>query len=432
MMTGTPEEPPLQQVISDLFRDFQGDETGGQHASRGFNFQVWHAVLEALKAYKTGEDYAVVLEWQQDIAVLNSSRAPSKVRFVQLKKHETATHWKLKHLIEPEKGEEILAANDATSAVSITSLAVTPSGNSAKKPRKTKPKEPKPSILAKLYAHRRRFEELSQSRLEFASNAKFEVPAPGGKVVMLSSCELTSLDDKERENIEAALRSQLKLTTNEAIDLSDFGLLVSECPVNDPHKHVAGELAELQIGNELKLSGAATMLAVLVIASYVHMRAGKTRFAKNFQELLDRAVTRSDIDKYLVAANDARISTEELVQEIIARLNAELVSIILVSKMKREVSRACIEITNRAGPAPMVAAHLKALYEKNADEYAEFQKVVDLLATWYDDFKKLALHDTHMYTREYLYCLMSMIIQNANPIQQLPPIPTDSQPEDKE
>jgi hypothetical protein len=89
-MIGIQKELPLEQVVSDLFRDFKGDETGGQHASRGFNFQVWHAVLEALKAYETGEDYAVVLEWQQDVAVLNSSTAPTKVRFVQLKKHETS------------------------------------------------------------------------------------------------------------------------------------------------------------------------------------------------------------------------------------------------------------------------------------------------------------------------------------------------------
>ena len=60
---------------------------------RGFNFQVWHAVLEALRAHRTGKDYAVVLEWQQDVAVLNSSSAPTGVRFVQLKKHESSTHW---------------------------------------------------------------------------------------------------------------------------------------------------------------------------------------------------------------------------------------------------------------------------------------------------------------------------------------------------
>jgi len=418
-------EPPLQQVISDLFRDFKGDEIGGQHASRGFNFQVWHAVLEALKGYKTGEDYAVVLEWQQDIAVLNSSTAPTKVRFVQLKKLEAATHWKLKHLIESEKKD------DAPATVQATPLTIAVDGISAKKNQKTKPKEPKPSILAKLYAHRRRFKELSQSRLEFASNAKFEIPDAVGNRHMLSSFELIDLDNKVRDDLEAQVKSQLKLMTDEEVDFSDFGLLVSECPVNDPYKHIAGELAEMQIGNELKLSGAATMLAVLVIASYVHQRAGTTRFAKNFQELLLRAVTRSDIEKFLVAANVAGTSTEELVQDVISRLNAEVAPFTLVNKMGRELSRACVEITNRTGPAPMAAAHLKTLYVMNT-EYEALPKVVDIFAAWHDDFIKLALPDAHLYNREFLYCLMSMIIKNANPIQQLPFIPTSSQPEDKE
>ncbi|MHA6839803.1 dsDNA nuclease domain-containing protein [Ralstonia pseudosolanacearum] len=432
LMIGIQKELPLEQVVSELFRDFKGDEIGGQHASRGFNFQVWHAVLEALKAYKSGEDYAVVLEWQQDVAVLNSSTTPTTVRFVQLKKHETATHWKLHHLIAPEKGDDPPAANDAATDASPSGDVQPPvDGKPAKNPRKTKPKAPKPSFLAKLYAHRRRFKELAQSRLEFASNAKYEIPDAAGATTMLSSIELTGLDGKVREDLEEKVRAQLGVPTDEPIDLSDFGLLVSECPIADPHKHVAGELAEMQIGSELKLSGAATMLAVLVIASYVHQRAGTTRFAKNLQELLERAITRSDVDKYLNAANDAQISTEEQVQDVINRLNFELAPFALVSKMKRELSRACVEITNRAGPTPMVAAHLKALYEKNA-EYSQFPKVVDIFAAWYEDFQKLKLPNAYLYLREYLYCLMSMIIQNANPIQQLPSVSSGSQSEDEE
>lgn len=431
-MIGIQKELPLEQVVSDLFRDFKGDEIGGQHASRGFNFQVWHAVLEALKAYKTGEDYAVVLEWQQDVAVLNSSSTPTAVRFVQLKKHETSTHWKLRHLIAPEKGEDTPAANDAVADASPPSNVAPPAGGKpAKKPRNNKPKAPKPSFLAKLYAHRRRFKELTQSRLEFASNAKYEIPDAAGVTTMLSSIELTELDSKVREDLEEKVRVQLEVPAGEPIDFADFGLLVSECPIADPHKHVAGELAEMQIGSELKLSGAATMLAVLVIASYVHQRAGTTRFARNLQELLQRAVTRSDIDAYLTAANDAGMSTEEQVQDVISRLNAELASFSIVSKMKRELSRACVEITNRAGPVPTVAAHLKGLFEKNA-EYEHLQKVIDIFAAWHEDFQKLKLPDSHLYRREYLYCLMSMIIQNANPIQQLPSVSSGSQSKDEE
>jgi hypothetical protein len=430
-MIGIQKELPLEQVVSDLFRDFKGDEIGGQHASRGFNFQVWHAVLEALKAYKTGEDYAVVLEWQQDVAVLNSSTAPTAVRFVQLKKNETATHWKLNNLIAPEKCDDQPTSNDAAAEASPSSAALPHAdGTPAKKPRKIKPKTPKPSFLAKLYAHRRRFKDLAKSRLEFASNAKYEIHNGVGTTTMLSSIELMALDSKVREDLEEKVRAQLGVPAEEPIDFSDFGLFVSECPIADPHKHVAGELAEMQIGSELQLSGAATILAVLVIASYVHQRAGVTRFAKNLQELLERAVTRSDIDTYLVAANDARISTEEQVQEVISRLNAELAPFSMVSRMKRELLRACVEITNRAGPVPRVAAYLKVLYEKNA-EYEKLSKVVDAFEAWYEDFQNLKLPDAHLYKREYLYCLMSMITQNANPIQQLPPVSFSSQSEDK-
>lgn len=429
-MIGIQEELPLEKVVSDLFRDFKGDEIGGQHASRGFNFQVWHAVLEALKAYQTGKDYAVVLEWQQDVAILNSSTTPTEVRFVQLKKHETSTHWKLHHLTAPEKVEDQPAANDAA-AGSLSDAEPTTGAKRAKKSRTTKAKSSKPSFLAKLYEHRRRFKGLKRARLEFASNAQFEIPDAAGVKTMLASCELMALDSKVREDLEEKVRAQLSVPADEPIDLSDFGLLVSDCPPSDSHKHVAGQLAEMQLEGELQLSGAATMLAVLVIASYVHQRAGKTRFAKNLQELLERAVTRSDLDKYLAAANDARVSTEEHVQDVISRLNAELTPFILVSRMKRELSRACVEITNRAGPVPTVAAHLKALYENNA-EYEELPKVVDIFAAWYEDFQKLELPGTHLYKREYLYCLMAMIIQNANPIQQLPPISFGTQSKDKE
>lgn len=431
-MIGIQEELPLEQVVSDLFRDFKGDETGGQHASRGFNFQVWHAVLEALKAYESGDDYAVVLEWQQDVAVLNSSTAPTEARFVQLKKHETSTHWKLHHLIAPEKVEEQSAANDAAAEVLPPDNAKAPTGaKPVKKTKKTKAKSSKPSFLAKLYEHRRRFKELKRSRLEFASNAQFEIPDAAGVKTMLASYELATLDDKIRKDLEEKVRTQLSVPTDESIDLSDFGLLVSDCPPADSHKHVAGHLAEMQLDSELQLKGPATMLAVLVIASYVYQRAGKTRFARNLQELLERAVTRSDIDKYLAAANDARISTEDHVQDVIDRLNLEVAPFGVVRKMKRELSRACVEITNRAGPVPIVAAHLKSLFESNA-EYDEYSKVTDIFAAWYGDFQKLEVPSAHLYTREYLYCLMSMIIQNANPIQQLPFVPSGTQSKDKE
>jgi len=436
-MTASAKEPPLQQVISDLFRDFDGDEVGGKHAMRGFNFQVWHAVLEALRAHRTGKDYAVVLEWQQDVAVLNSSSAPTGVRFVQLKKHESSTHWKLHHLIKPEKADaEVIAANDGVASgdgAAPSTTETSSAGKSGKGEKASKgktPKKPKQSFLAKLYVHRRRFKELAQSRLEFASDAKFEIPDGAGIMSMLSSVELSALDAPVRMELETRLREQLQLPAGEAVDLSDFALVVSDCPVNDAHKYLAGELAEMQLGSELSLSGSATMLAVLVIASYVNLRAGSGRFAKNFEELLGRAVTRKDIAHYLDAANEQTIPTQDKIQFVINRLTFEGAPFPLINGMNREVSRACVDVTNRGGPVPLVAAYLKDLYARNS-EYNSFPRATDMFAAWFEDFQKLAFPEAHLYKREYLYCLMSMITQDANPTKQLPLVPSGAQPEDR-
>ena len=435
-MTTAPTEPPLQQVASDLFRDFKGDEIGGRHAIRGFSFQVWHAVMEALRAHRAGNDYAVVLEWQQDVAVLDSSVAPTGVRFVQLKKHEASTHWKLNHLIASPKGkdEDAPPAADAADAAEPGGTATKPLSEpvtTGKAAKSKAPKKPKQSILAKLYAHRRRFQTLGKSRLEFSSDAQFEMPDDTGASSLQSSVELATADLSVRLAIEAKLREQLGLDPAEAIDFSDFALVVSDCPVNEPHKYLAGELAEMQLESELNLSGSATILAVLIIASYVNLRAGSTRHAKNYSELLGRAVTRSDIDLYLAAADEETVSARELVEEIIERLNIETAPFTLVKNMKRQVVRACMEITNRAGPVPVVTAHLKALYEARS-EYDSLPRVTDIFAAWFEDFQQLQLSEARPYSREYIYCLMSMITQNANPTKQLPSVPAGPQPEDSQ
>lgn len=434
-MTTAPIEPPLQQVASDLFRDFNGDEIGGRHAIRGFSFQVWHAVLEALRAHRTGNDYAVVLEWQQDVAVLNSSVAPTGVRFVQLKKHETSTHWKLNNLIASPKAknDDAQPTTDVADAAESSGMVMEPSlGLLTGKATKSKAsKKPKPSILAKLYAHRRRFKLLGKSRLEFASDARFEMPNGTGSNSLYSLVELSSADSSVQLTVEVNLREQLGLDPTELIDFSDFALVVSDCPVNEPHKYLAGELAEMQLDSELNLSSRATILAVLIIASYVYLRAGSKRFAKNFPELLDRAVTRSDIDLYLAAADEETISTRDLVEEIIERLNIEAAPFSLVKNMRKQVVRACMEITNRAGPVPFVTAHLKAIYDLKA-EYEVLPRVTDIFSQWFDEFQQLQLSEARNHSREYIYCLMSMIIQDANPTKHLPSVPARPQPEDSE
>lgn len=431
MTARAPAEPPLQQVVSDLFRDVKGDEIGGRHAIRGFAFQVWHAVLEALRAHATTEDYAVVLEWQQDIAVLNSSTKPTSVRFVQLKKNESSVHWKLRGLLAPESTDSE-AANDRAVAGSSEADKESAIPSGGEKPRTgKKPKKPKQSVLAKLYAHRRRFKGLKNTALEFASNAPFEVPDGSGGTITLHRAKLHELDSTVRLEVEQKLREQLEVPGDETVDLQDFELLVTDCTVNEPHKFVAGELAEMQMNGEVQLSGKATMLAVLIIASYVNLRAGRARFAADFSELLERAVTRTDIANYLAAANDNSISTSDHVDAVIDRLNTEHVSYAIVRRMRRESSRACVHIADRSTGTPVLAARMKALYVANG-EYAHIPLLKDAFSKWYEDIEALKLPDFSLYSREYFYCLMAMICEDANPTKQLPSVSVGPKSEKEE
>lgn len=422
MSPSSPSEPPLQQVISDLFRDFKGDETGGQHANRGFSFQVWQAVLEALRAHAKPDDYAVVLEWQQDIAVLDSSSKPTAVRFMQLKKNESSLHWKLTNLLTPDAAanDDAATADDASAGTAV---------GKAKVPKK--PKKPKPSVLAKLYFHRRRFKSLAQARLEFVSNAPFEVPDGTGGTLKVESIHLHALPDVIRADIEKKLREQLEVPNSEQIDLQDFILLVTDCPVNEPQRYVAGAFAEMQLTGDVQLSGKATMLAVLLLASYVNLRAGKARFAKDFQELLGRGITRAEVSQWLAAANEHTVPPSDHIQAVIDRLNMELAPAGLVRNMRREMTRACVDIINRTSPTPMLAAHMKAIYLANG-EYANLPKLTDQFARWYADVQLASPTDIALYRREYLYCLMALISEDANPTKQLPPVPSGAQSEDEQ
>lgn len=421
MTANTLPEPPLQKVLTDLFHDFEGDEIGGRHAIKGFSFQVWLAVLEALRAHRKPDDYAVVLEWQQDIALLNSSTAPTTVRFVQLKKNESTLKWTLPSLLVVGNAEDDDAAVDTQDDAVVTPA--TGKGKTSKKPKK-----PKPSILAKLYVHRRRFAGLTKAGLVFASDAPFEVPKAAGGTSMVSGIPLNTLPVPARNNIEKKIRAQLDVPAGETIDLDDFELLVTDCPVVDPHKFVAGECAEMQLATGLELSGKATLLAVLVIASYVNLRAASTRHAKNFNEILQRAVTRAEVTGYLAAANDQAVPTSDHVQSVIDRLNAEIAPPAVVRQMRREMARACVQISDRTTATPMIASRLKDVYTTKG-EYPGVARLTDMFETWYRDLEKRSPPDFGLFRREYLYCLMAMIYEDANPTKHLPPVPADPQPE---
>jgi hypothetical protein len=415
-------EPSLQEVVS-LFKDYSDDESGGQHAVRGFSFQVWQAVLETLKAHATGLDYAVVLEWQQDIAVLDSPTRPKRVTFIQLKKNESSHHWTLNGLLstpaEPPAAQALTAIKEGT--------------DTAQPKRRIAPRRKKPvqSTLAKLYLHRRRFSSLAQPpELVFASNAPFLVGVGEDEQdETVTEVKLSDLPMSAVAKVEAAFRKQLDIPADEGIDLDGFQLKVTNCPTEEAHKFAIGELVELCLHKKIEPHISAPFIAICLVASYVQQRSGKRAYAKDFEGLLERAITRSEVTQYFAAANDSHVRTQDLIAQVIARLNAEAADYELVHEMETEVNAACAEVTNRASVVWLTAEALVGLYAQN-DKYKAKGNLQARLPTWLADFRAMKVQYSHLYSNGFLYCLMAMTLKDAKPLRHLSTAAIGSQPKE--
>ncbi|MGS5084970.1 dsDNA nuclease domain-containing protein [Hydrogenophaga sp. A37] len=414
-------EPSLHDVLS-LFKDRSGDETGGQHAVRGFSFQVWQAVLETLKAHATGEDYAVVLEWQQDIAVLDSSKQPTRVTFIQLKKNESTHHWTLNGLLAPPPAP---AAKLVQATIDETGAPTAPKRRIAIRSRKLGQ-----SPLAKLYFHRQRFSALTRPpELVFASNAPFYVGVgDDDQNETVTSVELCDLPAASVAKVQEAFRKQLEVPENEAIALDGFRLTVTNCPTEEAHKFAIGELVELCQLKKIEPQVNAPFIAICLVASYVQQRAGKRAYAKDFAGLLERAVTRTEVTQYFAAANDTHVRTQDLVEQVIARLNAEVADYEMVQEMEVAVNTACAEVTNRASVVWLTAQALVDLYVKN-NQYKANGNLKARLPAWLADLRAMKVRDSHLYSNGFLYCLMAMTLKDAQPLRHLSTAATGSQPE---
>lgn len=429
-MTKVGTVPSLDDVKS-IFRDYSGDETGGLHAIRGFSFQIWQAVLEALRAHATGKDYAVVLEWQQDIALLDSSTTPTKVKFTQVKKNESTHHWTIAGLLKlPTESSDVSTSPLAT--VGDTSTSVDSAGIPEKKgTAKAKADDTDLSVLAKLYFHRLRFEAMAPTDLAFASNAPFYVGVGDTNAnETVTKVLLSDLPDKVKNRVQSALRKQLNIPEGDLLSLERVLLEVTNCPVEDGLPFAVGELSILCDTLKIVPKVKAPLLAVCLIAAHVRQKMGAGRYAKDFDALKKRALTRHDVDGYFAAANDNQVTTEDLVRKAIERLNAEVAEYEMVLEMEQQVNLACTEITNRAGPVWPTVAALVELGKLN-DCYKAKGPLKVRFPAWLSDLRMRAPDGSALYKDGYLFCIMAMILNNARPIQHLSVTQTGSQLEAK-
>jgi Cap4 dsDNA endonuclease len=120
-------------------------EVSGPRTANRFDFQKDWALCEILARHLADtNDYCVILEFHDDVLVLDSSQNPGRADFFQIKT-KRGKHWTLSELLEREKGD----------------------GG-----------EGSLSYLRKLYVNRL-VVPVGEITLNFVSNASFNVPLAG-------------------------------------------------------------------------------------------------------------------------------------------------------------------------------------------------------------------------------------------------------------
>ncbi|VVE52245.1 hypothetical protein PCE31106_04743 [Pandoraea cepalis] len=297
-----------------LMRDFASDEKAGVNASLGFTYQHWYAALLAIERFGAMDDYLIILEFKEDVAIVDSSGQPSRAEFHQVKKNERSGSWTLAELLASgakKSGEKTL------------------------------------STMAKLVSRRHQFHP-HPTVLWFASNVGFKLPLEEGATPrMTHNANLLDVCGSELSTLRAALARELNVDEAD-IALDDFRLIRTGLPLDDPHRFVAGALAELSEQKKLPFELKRPVLGARMVANQFAQAGSKNSYAKTFEQLQARGVSRRQVADILVQVENFRQeSSHDILKACFTRLDAEAHDYETLDEAKSEVVRVCADLTNR-------------------------------------------------------------------------------------
>ncbi|TQR33954.1 DUF4297 domain-containing protein [Brevibacillus brevis] len=193
--------------LKKLVHDNKPREKSGPRSSNRFDFQKEWAICKLLELHQTDDDYLLVLDYHDDVVVLNSEDTPVEISFYQLKTKDTGI-WKLSELIKRKPG-----ANGPLS-----------------------------SIIGKLYSCKLIFGTHTLS-LTVVSNAKFEIELEkdGEKSTDKKIIPFKSIKKNQLTSIIESIRQEHSLTQDP--DLVDMTFLeVTDLNIRDREPYMIGKL----------------------------------------------------------------------------------------------------------------------------------------------------------------------------------------------
>jgi hypothetical protein len=233
-------------------------EKSGSLATQRLEYQAQWALTLLFDIHVGSEDYAIAVEFHDDVAVMDSSVSPSSIKFYQVKT-STKAHWTVPALFTRKSGKD---------GVKL------------------------PSYIGKLYANYLRFEGFSESA-SFVSNIPCQVTPSGAATACFAD-----MDVKHQAAFLSKINEEYPEVTLD--DCKALHFVESDLSLKDASGHLRGKLTdfiEKVVGGDAIYRPSSLYL---LMTDEFRRRAIQSGSYASISELIQKkAVTKADVNSWL-------------------------------------------------------------------------------------------------------------------------------------
>jgi len=308
----------------DNLNDSLTKERGGRHGGKGHEFQRYWALCHLLKIDLEQDDFVVLVEFIEDVAVLDTEATPSTLDLYQLKKKEGGAKWTKTTLAKPPK--------DGL------------------------------SILAKLFESKRISPD-GKASIAFVSNASIDLPLNSGEdATMLAEFDASELEPSLKTSLTQSIANELTCSETD-IEFGTLKFIQSPLAMNDLENHAIGRVSAY-LGIKFPDHGARADVFCKALYGEIKIRATATQDASSFDELCRiRGIAKSQLNSMLVTTM-SRKPDNEIMDSAISALVQENVSFNNRTQIKNASRRYLID---KAGKGGTVLAVLEQVIADNEE-----------------------------------------------------------------
>ena len=356
------------------------ERSGGPSANRVGYHHTW-ALCELLRLHAKGEDYVLIMEFHDDVLVVDSASSPTRADFYQVKTRRDG-RWTIADLIRVERSKPGRKVRNRSTAVTSETPAAQPQ-----------------SIFGKLFDHVQRFGPKIRT-LNLITNARFKLPLSGPPPsVDRSELALVDLDCEAIEKVKGALQAELSLLAAPSVE--NVFMLVCGMGLTEHEKHGVGELAAFL---EARRPGGRYAVQALyrTLADEIGRRAKNEWQPSSFQELCrQRGICRGDVENLLVVVDGQRDPGEHL-REVKEQLRTEGLPYRDIATLAVSWQRYQVQTTDHADQSLMNFRTQVIDIVTTVSASSGWKQLTDLLSTSEERFVQKYGEPILPFTRSYL------------------------------